>query len=116
MYGRYVFDVEMNDSLKTYSVALYAAFMCRDEKFDGFSSLPLNVIWESPEGAVYEENLMLERSCVDRTSNFGKTLAVRYREGLVPKEYGVWNIYLTVPQDSVKKYGITGMGLKLSKE
>ncbi|MGM9741922.1 MAG: hypothetical protein ACI3ZC_02525 [Candidatus Cryptobacteroides sp.] len=113
--GRYVFEVDMSDSSSVYSIDIYSAFTCRDEVFSGFTSLPLNLMWEAPGKTVYEENVLLAGR-VSSYSHFGKNVSSAYRRGLRPVENGIWKLYLTVPEDSVSKYGITGAGLKITKE
>lgn len=115
-YGRYVFDLDMSDSLHTYSMELYSAFTCRDEVIAGFAGIPMNALWESPEGAVYEENVILPASGVRNGTHFGKMFVAPYRRGAGPVVHGNWKIYLSVPRDSVRKYGMTGMGIKISKD
>lgn len=115
-YGRYIFDLDMSDSLHTFSIDLYSAFTCRDEVFAGFTGVPVNVLWESPEGSVYEENVILPASGVSNVSHFGKSFSASYRKGVRPVVNGEWKLYLSVPRDSVRKYGMTGMGIKISKE
>ena len=115
-FGRYVFDVDMRDSLSTYSIDIYSAFTCRDEVFSGFSSLPVILMWESPDKTVYEESVLLTGGRVSSFSHFGKNVSAAYRRGLRPVKNGIWKLYMTVPADSVSKYGITGTGIKITRE
>ena len=106
----------MTDSLHTFSMDLYVAFSCPEKEFSTFSRLPANVLWESPEGIAYEDNIMLAGEIGSRSSSFGRTMRAAYRSGIVPSSHGIWKVMVSVPEDSVRKYGITGLGMKLKKE
>lgn len=114
--GRYVFDVDMTDSLHTYSMDFYLAFSCSKKVFSTFSSLPANVLWESPDGIVYEDYILLSGEVGTASSNFFRTMRSPCRKGAAPVCAGVWKAMVSVPADSVGKYGITGMGMKIIKE
>ena len=114
--GRYVFEADMTDSLHAFSMDLYVAFNCPEKEFSTFSRLPVNVLWVSPEGIAYEDNIMLAGEIGSRSSSFGRTMRAAYRSGIVPSSHGIWKVMVSVPEDSVRKYGITGLGMKLKKE
>ncbi|MGN1234028.1 MAG: hypothetical protein ACI4UJ_11375 [Candidatus Cryptobacteroides sp.] len=114
--GRYVFDVDMKDSTRAYSMDLYVAFSCTEKVFSSFSQLPANVMWVSPEGIVYEDNVLICGESAESSSTFLKAVKAPYRKGAVPVPAGMWTAMVSVPADSVAKYGIAGLGMKIIKE
>lgn len=88
----YVFEVDMTDSLSKYDVYIYTRV---DSDRKGF---PLEVIWTSPSGQKYSE-----------TTYFNLDLGQKqlYRSGLVPVEWGLWSLELSVPEVE----GMRGMGI-----
>ncbi len=115
-YGRYVFDVDMRDSLSAYNVDVVASFSCVNREFASFKSLPLTLLWESPAGQTYEGTMDLTRIAMKDSSYYEKSFEEIVGERLVPAEYGSWKLYVKAPEDSLKKYGLTGLGLVVSKE
>ncbi|MGM9741315.1 MAG: hypothetical protein ACI3ZP_11990 [Candidatus Cryptobacteroides sp.] len=114
--GRYVFDVDMKDSSRTYSMDFYVAFSCTGKVFSSFSHLPANVLWVSPEGIVYEDNILIYGEASESSSTFLKAVKAPYRKGAAPVSSGMWKAMVSVPADSVAKYGIAGLGMKIIKE
>lgn len=114
--GRYVFDVDMKDSLHTYTMDFYVAFSCTEKEYSSFSRLPANILWESPEGIVYEENVLISGESAESSSTFLKAVRATYRKGAAPVSAGMWKAMVSVPADSVAKYGIAGLGMKIIKE
>ena len=114
--GRYVFDVDMTDSLQTYSMDFYVAFSCTEKVFSSFSNLPANVLWISPDGIVYEDNVLISGESSEPSSTFMKAVKAPYRRGAAPVSRGMWKAMVSVPADSVARYGITGLGMKIIKE
>lgn len=112
--GRYVFNVDMTDSLHTYSMDFYVAFTCPERVFSSFGKLPANVLWVSPEGIVYEDNILLAGEAGE--GYFDRAVKAAYRREAVPSSAGMWKAMVSVPADSVSKYGITGVGMKIIKE
>ena len=112
-YGRYEFIADMSDTSFSYNVSLITVFSCIDKKFDSFRSMPLQVAWESPDGRLYEGRAKLIRKDMRDSSYFDKILASEFAEGLVPVNAGVWKMYVKAPEDSLKKYGMTGAGIRI---
>lgn len=115
-YGRYVFNADMTDSLASYNVSLISALSCIDRKFSGFSSMPVDILWESPDGQVFENSIVLGRNSMTDSSYYDKALIYSIGRKLVPERHGEWKIYVKVPEDTLRKYGITGMGVRIVKE
>lgn len=116
VYGRYVFDVDMSDSLAAYDISLLSSFSCIDRDFAPFVSMPLHLLWESPEGQCFEDNVVLPGSALKDSSYYDKVLSDCLGEGLVPERAGLWKLYVTAPEDSLKKYGMTGMGIRVDRK
>lgn len=115
-YGRYVFDIDMSDSLSVYNLDMVASFSCVDRAFSSFKSLPLTLLWESPAGQTYEGNMSLTRALMCDSSYYEKSFEAPVGERLVPSQYGEWKLYVKTPEDSLKRYGLTGIGLIVRKE
>ena len=114
-YGRYEFTADMSDSLSSYNISLIAAFSSIDKKFNSFRSMPMQVAWESPDGRLYEGRAALARKDMRDSSYFDKILSSEFAQGLVPVNAGVWKMYVKVPEDSLKKYGMTGVGIRIDR-
>ena len=89
--GRYGFSVDMSDSLCTFDLSFYASLPVRNAP----SGFPLKVYMTSPGGQVYCESVYF-----DATGSVVKP----WRTGLVPVEYGVWNLELMT--DETRIYGL----------
>lgn len=114
-YGRYEFTADMSDSLSSYNISLIAAFSSIDKKFNSFRSMPMQVAWESPDGRLYEGRAALARKDMRDSSYFDKILSSEFAQGLLPVNAGVWKMYVKVPEDSLKKYGMTGVGIRIDR-
>ena len=45
-----------------------------------------------------------------------KSIYSPYRSHLKPVEYGIWNMYVKTPEDSLTKYKLYGMGIRVRRE
>ena len=106
-YGRFVFNADMTDTLSSYDFSLLVSLSCIDREFSSFRSMPLLVVWESPDGELFEDNIVLQR--------YDKVFTDRIGAGLVPVKPGLWKLYIKAPEDSLKKYGLTGIGLEIER-
>ena len=78
--------------------------------------MPLCIVWESPDGKLYEENVEIGRDEV-REASYDKIIIYSpYRSHLKPVEYGIWNMYVKTPEDSLTKYKLYGMGIRVRRE
>ena len=96
--GSYFFDVDMSDSLCTYSLS----FFCPRPLRKAPAGFPVKVYLTSPGGERYGESLYFDAS---------GAATVPYRRGLRPVEYGCWRLELML--DAPRLYG---MGLIVEKE
>ncbi len=110
--GRYAFDLDMSDTL-TYSVELYAVMDCGEKIFRDFGSMKLCMRWVAPSGGAAEETVYMDRSMLVDDTFYNKRFSSVYRTGLRPVEDGLWKLYITVPEDFVEKFGLSGIGLRL---
>ncbi len=96
--GQFDFTVDMSDSLYLYDLSFYTRLESRLSP-PGF---PLRVYLTSPSGVTYAESLFYDAS---------EALVVPYRSGLVPVEYGVWQLSVRARAE-----GLKGMGLICGKK
>lgn len=75
----------------------------------------MQVAWESPDGRLYAGRAALTRKDMRDSSYFDKILSSEFAQGLVPVNAGVWKMYVKVPEDSLKKYGMTGVGIRIDR-
>lgn len=115
-WGRYAFDIDMTDSLSVYDISLISSFSCIDRDFSSFRSMPLNLMWEAPDGRLFEDNVVLGRNVLRDSSYYDKVLADRLGESLSPVENGMWRLYIKADEDSLKKYGMTGIGIRVDRK
>ena len=115
IYGNYAFDVDMTDSLSRYDISLISTFSCIDRDFARFTSIPMDLLWESPDGRIFENWIAAGRKEMVDSSYYDKALMVKAGTGLVPAVYGEWKLYVKVPEDSLKLYGMTGMGIRVTR-
>ena len=119
-----VFDKEINDSLSyTLNIITRLSYHGND------SILPLNVIFESPSGGRYSENIKLQinfgqineyvknhpddkRIALSKCSKYYDIMR-EYRTGICPEEKGKWKISVILPQNREK---LLGLGLSSKNE
>ena len=92
--GPYVFTVDMQEG-RAYSFDLYTRIDARADEMASLVDLPLRVEWRSPSDSVFRETVYLPLSGTD--SFFSRTVYHPYREGMVPREPGVWTLRFTAP-------------------
>lgn len=114
--GRYPFELDMSDSLASYSLSVYAVFTAGGRRFASFSGMPAVLMWKSPSGREYESDVLMPGDSLQCSTAYTKVLTTACMTGAVPVEYGRWSFCVKVPADSVSRYGMTGMGIKLKRE
>lgn len=102
-YGRFCFNIDMADSTISYNISLMTFFGGMGRNSEPFITMPLDMMWESPEGMQYEENVVID----------GRYLL--YRENIRPIRAGIWHLYIKVPEDSLRKYKFDGMGVRVER-
>ena len=55
-------------------------------------------------------------SSIADSSYYDKALIVKAGERLEPVRHGMWKLYVKIPEDTVKLYGVTGMGIKVTRK
>lgn len=79
-------------------------------------AMPLSVVWEAPDGKLYEENIEIGRDDIREESYDKKIIYSPYRKNLRPEENGVWKVYMKTPEDSLVKYKLYGIGIRVRRE
>ena len=105
--GPYVFTVDMTDSTAVYDLDLYTRIDARECP----AQIPLAIIWKAPSGPSFTETVYLP---VGRaTSSFSHDAYAPYRAGVVPSDWGIWTLTISVPS---APEGLCGMGLVVKKQ
>lgn len=115
-YGRFCFVADMSDTASTYAISLLSVFSCTDQRFGTLSSLPVSVACVSPDSVMYEGTFHLVRDSVCDNSYYEKIISISLGSGLVPVKPGLWSLYVKMPEDSLRKYRLEGIGLKIIKD
>lgn len=113
--GLYSFVLDMGDSLGCYDLDLLAVLSCGDGTFASFRGFPLNVVWTSPSGDRFTEEVWITGQTLEEGRHYSKRFYTPYREGLVPKDLGEWKLDFAVSPYFVREYSISGLGVKLSR-
>lgn len=107
--GRYVFNVEMTDSLQRYDVDFYTRLDIKRSVFRLMDDIRIDALWIAPDGNEYAETVYIPKlSCTNATA-FSKEYISPYRKNLTPVIYGKWTLCLTVPEENL--IGLKGMGV-----
>ncbi len=96
--GSYRFCPDMSDSLSVYDLSLYSRIDQRS-----YGSFPVNIKVKSPSGVLIAD---------DKVFWDMSEPVVKYRTGIVPSEYGKWEVWVYVE----KINGLRGIGLICEKE
>ena len=113
---RYAYVLDLSDSLVTYDVSLYASFDCSRRRFASFPGMSLRMMWEAPDGPLFEEKVWLSPEDVTDRSAFSHHLMTVYRSDLEPQRYGRWRLYITAPEDVVTDYRLAGIGISVLRD
>lgn len=116
-WGRYEFAVDMADSLISgYDADIVIALECGAQAFESFGNMPLTMVWKAPSDMQFEEKVWVSRNDLSENSMFSKRFQIKYRYGIVPYELGLWRLYISIPEDFIYEYNISGIGLKVSRK
>ena len=100
--GPFAFAVDMSDSTATYGFDVYTRIDAREYP----AELQLDMAWKAPSDSIYRETVYLPVN--GRSTTFTHDAYAPYRDGVVPVEWGVWELVITVPD---QPDGFRGMGL-----
>ena len=100
--GEYSFNLSLTDSLAAYDISFYTAIDQPLFRRDTLVSFPMQIVWRSPSGRYFSETVYYPVA----------ESKVLYRSGLVPSEYGVWNIAVTLPEEPER---LRGLGIICAK-
>lgn len=113
--GRYSFTLMLDDSSSVYSISFYTRIDSPESSFMDLRDLPFEIELVSPAGASYSETVYMDIAGWSDSGYFTKGYDFPYRLGLVPSEYGRWEMSVKVDgEESVK--GFRGLGLRVDKE
>lgn len=110
--GRYAYEIQMDDPQFIYDVELYLSLHADRRHRQAFEDEVL-AEWQAPSGSKYREWIVLDSDADSQDSFFSRTLRYRYREALVPGEYGTWMLRLTFPIDFESRNHVNGVGVRL---
>ncbi|MCR5004135.1 MAG: hypothetical protein K5984_07170 [Bacteroidales bacterium] len=113
--GKYVFTVDMSDSLTLYDLDLYTIADVRKGDKDSWSDIQAYTRWISPSQQVFSETFTLPDSAFVRKSFNSYHYKRAYRYGVAPKEAGIWTIEINIPV-SRQSSCIRGLGLVVTKK
>ena len=107
--GTYIFDVDMTDPNLTYDILFYTEIGDRNTLPIG--KIPFNVIFLSPSGKRYKEVVYMEVSNQISANDESRQYKALYRKGIVPSEYGIWRMSVTVGEENYHINGLRGLGI-----
>lgn len=93
--GRYVFELDLTDSLSTYTLSFYSV-ADREDSSCLAPDISLEISLLSPSGRKFGETVALPSDRWRTEGNMQAVLREVYRDGFVPSEYGVWTMELNV--------------------
>lgn len=105
--GRFCYSLDMSDSLSTYDIAFYTRIDCSPKVFDALDDIRVDVELVSPAGLSYVETVYLPVASFSSRKRCTYDSVVDYRKGLTPVGWGVWQMYLSLPEIQ----GLRGMGV-----
>lgn len=107
--GRYTFILDLSDSLSTFDVDFYTRIDCSRAAFRVMDDIAVEVGWFSPDGKAYKETVYIPKSSSTRSGAWSREYLSPYRKNLDPYVHGMWQLSLTVPDDT--RTGMRGMGV-----
>lgn len=112
--GSYTFVTDFEEG-NSYDLDLFVNMVCGNVKFAQFPGISLSLLWESPQGEKFSEDVFISGENLDKSTFFVKSLAARYRENLVMDPSGEWVLTVGIPDEMIEHYGITGIGLRVTR-
>lgn len=114
--GRYHYTLDMSDSLCTYDISFYTRIDSNGNKLSGIKDFPLNVTFMSPSGQRYEEKVYFKVNgeAAAGSDFYSRQYKVPYRSGLVPVEWGMWEMAVRIDSDRYIP-GFRGLGVICKK-
>ncbi|MDO4826170.1 MAG: hypothetical protein Q4B16_01250 [Bacteroidia bacterium] len=107
--GIYTFEVDMSDSAACYDISLYTRLDGNHQRPDAPEGVTLRMVWTSPSGGDYSENVYFSFAESSREDGFfSLQCLLPYRSGLIPVERGLWTLTLgqTEPVRDLRGWGI----------
>src|SRR5574344_515208 len=107
--GTYIFNVDMTDPNLTYDISFYTGIGDRNSLPIG--KIPFNIVFSAPSGKKYEEVVYMVLSNQISDNNEARQYKALYRKGIVPSEYGIWRMAVTVGEENYHINGLRGLGI-----
>ena len=109
--GPYRFDVDMSDSTSVYDFTFYTRIDGGFFGVDAPKEMKMTVLWKSPSDSLFGETVFMPLA--DSAGTFySSQITAPYRKGVVPLEWGKWEMEVVVPE-TIK--GMRGLGLITGK-
>ena len=113
--GLYRYTLDLSDSLATYDISFYSRIDANRLKFTHAKDFSLMVTLIAPSGQRYRETVYFGVFDESAGSNFFSSQYVKpYRTGLVPVEYGIWEMNVLV-NSGAEVAGLRGLGVVCKK-
>lgn len=113
--GLYRYTLDMSDSLAIYDISFYSRIDANRLKFTHAKDFSLMVTLTAPSGQRFRETVYFGVFDESSGSNFFSSQYVKpYRTGLVPVEYGVWEMNVLV-NSGAEVPGLRGLGVVCKK-
>lgn len=109
--GRYVFDLNLTDSLSTYTLSFYSVMDLAESSCTA-PDIALEISLQAPSGRTFGETVALPSGMWRSDGKMQAVLREVYRDGFVPSEYGVWTMELKVNPACEE---LCGMGYELKR-
>ena len=101
------YQFDMTDSSRTYDISFYSRIDVSMSALDTLKGVELEILLTSPSGRLAYETVAIPRSDFDPEGTGGYQFCKEYRKGIVPSEYGRWNMQVRVS----KVKGMEGLGI-----
>lgn len=96
-YGdTYSFNLDLSDTLTTYSISFYTRVERRPFKPYAADSLDLGVRWIAPSDSSFLDNLVLNLDEPIASAYSSKDYRFAYKDAFVPSELGEWRLRVQV--------------------
>ncbi len=110
----YTYSVDMQDSTCVYDLSLFTKVDRSEFSSSTIPNIRLDIRLVSPSKREFEETVWILKDNFSFKEENSTDYDLPYRTGLVPVEFGVWDMYVAVPEED-KITGFRGLGLQVKK-
>ena len=113
--GLYRYTLDLSDSLCTYDVSFYSRIDATRIKEAHSRDFSMMVTWTAPSGQRFRETVyfgLFDESA--GSDSYSRQYVKLYRKGLVPMEFGTWNLEVLV-NSGADVPGFRGLGVICKK-